>query len=144
MSGRRVELPKAYADAELILFDGVCVLCNGLVDFVIRRDRARRFRYGTLQSDLGADVLRQLGFSEDELGTMILIERGIAYVKSTAALRIARRLSAAWPACYAFVVVPRPIRDRVYSWVGDNRYRWFGRSDVCRAPSPDERLLFIE
>lgn len=128
----------------VIYFDGVCVLCNGLVDFVIPRDRHRRFRYATLQSEKGQRMMRRLRLPADELQTFILQEDGKEYVKSTAALRVCKGLSGAWPLLYLLIAVPRPLRDAVYGWVGRRRYRWFGRRASCRVPSEVERHLFLE
>lgn len=128
----------------VIYFDGVCVLCNGLVDFVIPRDRHRRFRYATLQSEKGQRIMRRLQLPADELQTFILQEDGKEYVKSTAALRVCKGLSGAWPLLYLLIAVPRPLRDAVYGWVGRRRYRWFGRRASCRVPSEAERHLFLE
>ena len=128
----------------MIYFDGVCVLCNGLVDFVIPRDRHRRFRYATLQSEGGQRVMRRLGLPADDLQTFILQEDGKGYVKSTAALRVCRSLSGPWPLLYLLIAVPKPLRDAVYGWVGRRRYRWFGRNESCRVPSEEERHFFLE
>ena len=128
----------------VIYFDGVCALCNGLVDFVIRRDRRRRYRYATLQSERGQRLLRSMQLPTDELETFILHEKGKGCVRSTAALRIFKSLPHLWPLLYLFIVVPRPLRDAVYGWIGKRRYRFFGRRAACRLPSEEERHLFLE
>lgn len=130
-------------NGEVIFFDGLCALCNGIVDFVMRRDKARRYRYATLQSPLGQQVLQALALPGDRLETFILVENGRAYVKSTAALRILRNLPGLWPLLYAFILAPRSWRDAIYGYVGKRRYRWFGHRAVCRTPSPKERGLFL-
>lgn len=117
----------------VILFDGVCNLCHGAVRFIIRRDRAARFRFASLQSEPGRRLAA--GPAPDSI---LLVENGLRYDRSTAALRIARRLDGAWPLLYAFIVVPRPLRDALYAWIARHRYRWFGRLDAC--PLPDPRL----
>ena len=131
-------------EGDVIYFDGVCVLCNGLVDFVIPRDRHRRFRYATLQSERGQRMLRRLQLPTDALQTFILHENGKGYVKSTAALRVCKGLSGAWPLLYLLIAIPRPLRDAVYGWIGKRRYRYFGRRASCRVPLEEERHLFLE
>ena len=128
----------------VIYFDGVCVLCNGLVDFVIPRDRLHRFRYATLQSERGQHMMRRLQLPADELQTFILHEDGKGYVKSTAALRVCKGLSWPWPLLYLFIAIPRPLRDAVYNWIGKRRYQYFGRRASCRTPLEEERHLFLE
>lgn len=126
-----------------VLFDGVCNLCNASVLFVIDRDPGGRFRFAPLQSDEGRAVLREHGFAGGDLSSVVLVERGRVYTRSAAALRIARRLTGAWPLLYALVAVPRPLRDAVYDWVARNRYRWFGREAACRMPTPELRRRFL-
>jgi predicted DCC family thiol-disulfide oxidoreductase YuxK len=131
------------SDRPTVLFDGVCNLCHASVLFVIDRDPAGRFAFASLQSDTGRRLLAAHGRDAADLGTVVLVEDGRCFVRSTAALRIARRLSGAWPLLYLLIAVPRPIRDAVYAWVARNRYRWFGRSDACRIPSEDLASRFI-
>lgn len=128
----------------IILFDGVCNLCGASMRFVADRDRDRRFRYAFLQSDSGRALVRRHGLSDvDLLSSVVLVDRGQAFRKSTAALEIARLLNRPWPLFYAFIVLPRRFRDTVYDVIGSRRYRWFGRSDVCQLPREDlrDRLL---
>ena len=125
----------------MLLFDGVCTLCNGFVQFVIERDPAGRFQFAPLQSDAAA---RLLGVAPPPLpDSLVLLEDGRLFTRSTAALRVARRLRFPWPLAYVFVAVPRPVRDWVYDAVARNRYRWFGRRDVCMVPTPDLRSRFL-
>jgi predicted DCC family thiol-disulfide oxidoreductase YuxK len=132
------------ADAPVILYDGVCNLCNGTVRFVIRRDRAARFRFAALQSAAGRDLLARLGAAPPDLGSVLLIQDGHVYRKSEAALRIARRLDGAWPMLYALRAVPRSLRDGVYDFIGKRRYRWFGRTETCQVPGPEDRTRFLD
>lgn len=127
----------------LVLFDGVCNLCNASVQFILKRDRRAWFRFASLQSDAGQQVLREQGLATDELDTMILVEDRAVYTRSTAALRIVRRLGGLWPLLYAFIVVPRVIRDFFYRIVAKNRYRWFGRRDQCMVPNEEIRSRFV-
>jgi len=126
-----------------ILFDGVCNLCNGLVQFVIARDPSARFRFAALQSPAAAELLRSLDVSPPLPDSMVLVDGGRLYVRSDAALRVARGLRFPWPLAYACVAVPRFIRDRVYDVVAAHRYRWFGRRDVCMVPTPDVMRRFL-
>lgn len=126
----------------IVLFDGVCHLCQGSVRFIVERDRSGHFRFARLQSPRGRSLLAQHRLPSD-LQTIVLIEEGRAYVRSDAALRIARRLTGPWRAAAALLVVPAPLRNAVYDWVARHRYGWFGRSDVCEMPSSavQDRLL---
>jgi len=127
-------------DDRIVLFDGVCNLCNGAVKFILARDPRGRFRFASLQSN----VARRLLHGDASLESIVLIEAGTTYTKSAAALRIARGLRFPWPSLYALVAVPRPLRDWVYNWVARNRYRWFGKRDMCAVPTPQLRGRFLE
>jgi predicted DCC family thiol-disulfide oxidoreductase YuxK len=127
----------------ILFFDGVCNLCNAAVTFVIERDPTVHFRFASLQSDMGRDVLKQLGQSPEHFDSFILWENGLFYERSTAALLVARRLSGAWPLLYSFMIVPKPIRDAVYGFIARNRYRWFGKRDACMLPTPELKTRFL-
>jgi len=127
----------------VVLFDGVCNLCNGSIQFIVRRDPNGYFRFASLQSEYGRALLREHGLDEADLFSVILVEDGKAYARSDAALRIARRLAGGWKAAGALRVVPRALRDRVYDLVARNRYRWFGRRDTCMIPTPELRERFL-
>jgi predicted DCC family thiol-disulfide oxidoreductase YuxK len=129
----------------IVLFDGVCNLCSGVVNFIIDRDEPGYFRFAAIQSEPGHDVLVRNGIAvpDGDPDSIVLEEDGRLYQKSTAALRIARHLGGAWRLLYVFIVVPRPIRDMVYRFVAHNRYRWFGRQEACRVPTPELRGRFL-
>jgi len=127
----------------LLLFDGVCNLCNGFVNVVIDHDPSGYFKLGALQSEEARPYLDAYGVDPEALDSVILIENGRVYRKSTAALRVARQLPAPWPAAYAFIAVPRPLRDFVYDIVASNRYDWFGQRDSCRMPTPERTARFL-
>lgn len=127
----------------VILFDGVCNLCNASVSFIIDRDPAQKIRFASLQSDFGQQVLGQLNMPTDQFHSLILLEKGRAYQQSTGALRIARLLSGAWPLWYAFIIVPAFLRNPIYNIIAANRYKWFGKKDECRLPTPELRERFI-
>lgn len=127
----------------VILFDGVCNLCNSSVNFVIDRDTQQHFKFASLQSAFGQQQVQQIGGDPNQLNSIVLIEGGISYRKSTAALRVARKLSGGWPLLYAFIIVPAFIRDFVYDFIAKNRYRWFGKEDACRIPTPELAHRFL-
>ena len=133
----------AAGQRDVILFDGVCHLCSGTVGFVLTRDRSRRFVFAPLQSEVGQTILGRAGLPLDENETLVLVEGDRYEIKSTAALRIARRLSGLWPLLYVLVIVPRPLRDFCYDVVARNRYYWFGRRDECYVPTSEERTCFL-
>jgi predicted DCC family thiol-disulfide oxidoreductase YuxK len=128
----------------VILFDGVCNLCNGFVRFVIARDPDGRFQFGALQSPAARRLLDSFDLRDAGPDSVVLIEDGRAWTRSAAALRITRGLSFPWPLAAVFVVVPRPLRDWIYNLVARNRYRWFGKRDVCMVPTPELRARFID
>jgi len=128
----------------MVLFDGVCNLCSASVQFIIARDPAGRFRFATLQSETAKRLLRDAGLSEPHPDSLVLIEGDRIDTHSTAALRIARGLRAPWPLAYALVVVPRPIRDRIYDFVARRRYGWFGKRAACMVPTPELRSRFLD
>ncbi|MDF2157549.1 DUF393 domain-containing protein [Algoriphagus sp. CAU 1675] len=127
----------------IIFFDGVCNLCNASVDFIIRRDKKNQFLLGALQDPLSKKVLGKYQVREDYLDSLVLLEAGKVYFKSTAALKIARKLSGIWPVLYPLIFLPQNFRDAVYDWIGKNRYRWFGKKNSCRIPSPEEQFKFL-
>ena len=127
----------------IVLFDGVCNLCNGSVQFLLRRDRRRRFRFAALQSAAGQALLEEYGLPTQILPTIVVLEGGQARVRSDAALHLARRLPWPWPALAVFRILPRPLRDALYSFVARHRYRWFGRTESCMLPTPDVADRFL-
>jgi predicted DCC family thiol-disulfide oxidoreductase YuxK len=135
---------RGTGDASVVLFDGVCNLCNASVSFIIDRDPAGRFRFAALQSEAGRELLERHGRPVTATPeSVVLVEAGRVYEQSTAALRIARRLKGGWKLLYAFALVPRPLRDLVYRWIARNRYRWFGREEACRRPTPELERRFL-
>lgn len=127
----------------VIVFDGVCNFCNAFVNFVMNRDANQLFKFGTLQSLPAQTILRELHLATEDFETFLLLEHGKVFTKSTAALKILRSLSGAWSWLYVFILVPRLLRDSIYSVIARHRYRWLGKSDTCRVPSPEERARFI-
>jgi predicted DCC family thiol-disulfide oxidoreductase YuxK len=130
-------------DHPVILFDGVCNLCNRSVQFIIKHDPKGLFRFAALQSDFGQEQLTLHGFNTGPLLSVVLLINGKAYDKSRAALEIARRLSGLWPLMYVFIIVPPFIRDFIYNRISANRYKWFGRQDECMIPTPNLKSRFM-
>ena len=130
-------------ETAIVLFDGVCNFCNATINWVIRNDKRGYFRLAPLQSEAGERLQAEYGFDPRQHETFILIENGKPYDRSTAALRMVRKLGGLYPLAYAFIVVPRPVRDLVYTWIARRRYRWFGRRDECMIPSPEVRERFL-
>lgn len=127
----------------VILFDGVCNFCNSSVNFVIRRDKHAVLHFAALQSPVAQELLQKFQLPVPAMSSFVLIENGKAFVESTAALRVCRYLSGAWPLCYGFIIVPRFIRDGVYRWIARNRYKWFGSRQECMIPSPEIKSRFL-
>jgi len=128
----------------VVLFDGVCNLCNGSVRFVIERDPHKHFQFAPLQSETATTLI---GRTADPLAmpdSIVLVDDGRLYVRSTAALRIARRLRFPWPLLWLFMAVPRPFRDWVYDLIARHRYGWFGKRDTCMVPTKEIRDRFLE
>jgi len=134
----------AEAGRPVILFDGVCNLCTGSVRFVIERDARRQFRFASLQSAVAQKLLGAQGRDGDRLESVVLVVGERTYRKSTAALLIARRLDGLWPVLAVFLLVPRPLRDAVYGWIGKRRYRLFGKREVCWKPRPELAERFLD
>ena len=128
----------------LILFDGVCNLCNAAVQWVIERDRRGIFRFGALQSEAGRAALRGEGTAKDLPDSIVLIDGAGAHTRSEAAIRIAGGLGFPWSLAVVAFAIPRPLRDAVYSWVARNRYRWFGRRESCMVPTAELAERFVD
>jgi len=128
----------------VILFDGVCNLCSGSVQFIINRDPSGIFRFATLQSETGKNLVSKFDLPNDKPDAIILVENSEYYSRSTAALRILQRLGSLWQLLYVFILVPRPIRDYFYDIVARNRYKWYGKRAQCMIPSEDIKGRFLE
>ena len=131
-------------DYPILLYDGVCALCNWLVRFALKHDQDGRLRFSSLQSAKGRDLLQAYGAVVGNLDTAFLIEDGRLYDRSTCALRVLRYLRFPWPLLYSLILVPPFIRDAVYAFIARNRYDWFGRMDACPIPPPELRHRFLE
>ena len=127
----------------IILFDGVCNLCNGAVNFVIKRDPRNVFKFTPLQEKQGVLLLKKHAVDSRKLDSIVLIENGNVYIKSSAALRIAKKLSGLWPLFFVLLIIPSFIRDGVYDFIAKNRYKWFGKKEQCMIPTPGLREKFL-
>ena len=127
----------------VVLFDGVCNLCNRSVKFIINRDPAAKFRFAPLQSETGKNLISEFKLDNDNLDSIILVENSLCYIKSTAVLKILRKLGSLWPLLYVFIIVPPVIRDYFYDIVARNRYKWFGKEERCMVPNPDVEKRFL-
>jgi predicted DCC family thiol-disulfide oxidoreductase YuxK len=127
----------------IVLFDGVCNLCNGTVQFIIQRDATAHFKFAAIQSERGMALMAAHDLEPGDLASVVLIEDGRCFARSDAALAIAKGLSGPWPWMAVFWWVPRFIRDGVYNVIARNRYTWFGKRDVCMVPSQDLLARFL-
>ena len=127
----------------ILLFDGVCNLCNSFVQFVIRHDAKAVFRFTPLQSEIGRRLMEKGHFPPEELSTVILVNKGKFYSHSDVPLQVVRNLPGAWPMLYTLRIIPKPIRDALYNWVAQNRYRWFGKRESCMLPTPELKQRFL-
>ena len=130
-------------DHQVILFDGVCNFCNYWVNFILAKDKNDLFRFAALQSEAGQMLLLNHGLENSDFDTFILIDDENYFTKSTAALKIAGKLKSVVKLFYPFIFLPKPIRDLFYDLIAKSRYKFFGKRDVCRVPSDDERKKFI-
>ncbi|CAM3307217.1 Thiol-disulfide oxidoreductase [Flavobacterium longum] len=134
------QIPK---DKIILLFDGVCNLCDGLVQYVIKHDKKDIFRFDSLQSENGRAILKHLGVDPEKMDSMVVYVPGKAYyVQSDAALEIGKHVGWKIPVALA-QVFPKSLRDTVYRYVARNRYKWYGKKDQCMLPTPEIRAKFL-
>lgn len=152
MTAPEPALPAATGDAPrtgaIVVFDGVCVLCNGWVDFLLRHDRRGRYRFAAMQGEAGRRLLVAHGLDPDDPASFLLIEhdRGPDPRVSTGAVAVRRVLAGlggAWRLAAVSALLPGPVREPLYRWIARNRYRWFGRRDACRLPDPAQAHRFL-
>lgn len=135
-------LPK---NKKIILFDGVCNLCDSSVQFVIKHDKKDVFRFVSLQSELGQNILKHIGINPSNIDSVVLYEPGIAYYfKSAAAIEIAKNLGGVFHFGTIFRIIPTGIRNQLYNYIAKNRYKWFGKKDNCLVPSIEIKSKFLE
>jgi len=131
-------------DHPIIFFDGVCNLCTGSVQYVIKHDPGRIFRFASLQSDFAQKILSKFDIASNGFNSFILYENKRVYTRSTAALRVAKKLKGVVTLLYAFIIIPKFLRDAVYNFIAKKRYVWFGKKETCWLPTPELRALFLD
>jgi len=131
------------AGSPILLFDGVCNLCNGSVQWVIRNDTSAQFRFASLQSDAGRRLLDEHGLPSDAMDTVVLVDGAKHWRKSDAALEVLRRIGGAWQLLSVLRIVPRALRDAAYDLIARNRYSWWGKREECWIPTPELRARFL-
>lgn len=132
------------SNKKIILFDGVCNLCNSAVQFVIEHDKKDVFRFVALQSELGQEILKHIGIDPKYIDSVILYEPGVAYYyKSAAAIEIAKNLGGFWHLGTLFRIIPTGISNQVYDYIAKNRYKWYGKKDSCMVPNPELESKFL-
>ena len=134
---------KSEFDRQILLFDGVCNLCNGLVQFTIKRDPEAHFKFASLQSEAGRAILREFGLPQDDLDTFVYVRGDEAFTKSDAGLETLGDLGRGWRLLYAFILVPRFIRNFFYDLVARSRYSIFGKQTECMIPTPELKSRFL-
>ena len=127
----------------VVLFDGLCHLCDGAVRFILKREKSPNLYFAPLQSENGKDLLLKHGYPQCYLDGLVLIENNHAYDRSSACLRIAGKLKFPWNLLFLCLVIPKPIRDVLYSIIAKYRYRFFGKKEVCSIPSTGDRQRFL-
>lgn len=128
----------------IVFFDGVCNLCNRSVQFIIKRDRKKKFLFASLQGQKGQEILKRFHLPADDFNSFILFENDKIYTRSTAALRMLKLLGGGWKLLYVFILVPKFIRDAVYNRIAKNRYKWFGKREECMIPTPELKNRFLD
>ena len=128
----------------VILFDGVCNLCNGLVNWIIRHDDHKQFMFASLQSAYGQKLVSKSGLKDSHMDSFILSDEDVIYERSTAALRVLKHLGGVYALAYGFIVIPAFIRNAVYNFVAKHRYRWFGKRESCMIPTGELTARFLE
>ncbi|MFD2826565.1 thiol-disulfide oxidoreductase DCC family protein [Leeuwenhoekiella polynyae] len=131
-------------ETKIILFDGVCNLCNGAINFIIKHDPKALFKFASLQGETGQRLLQKHQINSAETDSIVLIEGDTVSVKSSAALRIAKYLNKGYPLLFGFMIVPKFIRNAVYDYIARNRYKWFGKKESCMIPTPELKSRFLD
>lgn len=131
-------------NTQIILFDGVCNLCNGFVQFLIKRDKKARFKFASLQSANGQSLLLKFGLPTADFNSFVYIKGDHYFAKSAAGLNVLKDLGGLWQFFYAFIVIPGFIRDFIYSAIAKKRYKLFGKRETCMVPTPDIKNRFLE
>lgn len=132
-----------HANKTILLYDGECSFCNGAVQWIIPRDPHHHIYFAAQQGELGQALRKQYGIS-DEIDSLVLVDRGKAYVYSAAAIKAAKYLHRAWPLVQLLLLIPAFIRDPIYRYVAKHRYQWFGKQQACLLPTPEIRARYLD
>ena len=144
LNSKNIMHDNAIKQQKIILFDGVCNLCNGSVIFVLKREKKPIFKFASIQSEAGRELLKWCGLSPSYNEAVILIDNEKIYLGSSAALKIGQELTLPWNVlAYAGLVVPKFIRDWIYNKIAQHRYQWFGKQDVCMVPTENLKARFL-
>jgi predicted DCC family thiol-disulfide oxidoreductase YuxK len=130
-------------DQDIVLFDGVCNLCNAAILFIIKRDKNNRFKFAPLESDAGKELLSKHQIDPSQIDSIVLVSGDSAFAKAGAALRISKQLTGLWPLLYSLIIIPSFISDAVYDFIARNRYKWFGKKESCMIPTPELKSKFL-
>lgn len=128
----------------VVLFDGVCNLCNSSVNWIIDHDKKNAFKFASLQSEYGQRAVAQYNISGNYMDTVVLIKDDKAYIRSSAVLQVLKTIGGIYSLALVFYIFPAFIRDVAYNFVAKNRYRWFGKQESCRMPTPELKAKFLE
>ena len=132
-------------DKQIILFDGICNLCNRFVQWVIKRDKTDTFRFAPIQGEIGMQLMKERKLDPEKMDSIILIHPDNShYIKSTAALKVGISFGGIYRVLYLFWIIPVFLRDKIYDWVARNRYAWYGKRDKCMVPTPELKAKFLE
>ena len=134
---------RLLSDNGIILFDGFCNLCSWSVQFILKRDSKNYFRFASLQSEIAERFLKDFNIPKGFYQSLVLIENNRVYFRSNAALKIARKLRGLWPILYVFILIPKPVRDYIYNIIAINRFKWFGKKEICFLPEKDYSEKFL-
>ncbi|HVM86633.1 MAG TPA: thiol-disulfide oxidoreductase DCC family protein [Puia sp.] len=129
---------------KIVLFDGVCNLCNRSVQFIIRHDKKNQFLFGSLQGRYGQECLKKFNMPSDTFNSFMLIEGDKIYSRSSGALRMLKYLGIGWQLFYGLIIIPKFIRDGVYNFIARHRYKWFGKKEECWVPTPELKARFLD
>jgi predicted DCC family thiol-disulfide oxidoreductase YuxK len=133
-----------FSNKQIVYFDGVCNLCEGTVQFLLKRNKKKNLLFASLQSQSGQEMLAHFGLPQNNFNSFVFVENGKLHLRSTGALRVTRYLRNGWPLLYGFIIVPPFIRNGVYNWVAKNRYKWYGEKNECWVPTPELKQRFLD
>lgn len=130
-------------ESHILLFDGVCNLCNGFVNFIIKKDTKKTFKFAPLQSKNGQELLKKFNLPTEDFDSFVFLNNGEYFIKSSAGLHVLKELEGAWKLLYILILIPRPLRDFVYNIISKTRYKIFGKRNTCMVPTPDIKQRFL-